>query len=894
MAPQPAAPRAPLASIGVEEDVPAPPKLMVPANAVAVGALEVTAPEPLALPLTGWLLKKRAIRSPATLANFVAGTFMEGLFWRRRYFELNAAQVLYWAPGDEAGPPRGSFPLADVDAVEVIGCEVLLNFAVRKPSGEQRCRRTTLQLMLPSNGEAERWAVAVRDATAAQLRTVLPPGWNVGAMLDTVGARRVAKVPLSPAVVSGVQDMLDLSFFCKRTKDRRGEDMPLRLQVKEVISVQNVAAWMAYAGSRELVQQRTDQGVLTVLVPEILSDTLDASEVLGELGKGANEHWLLHGTTEAAVQGITDTEFRVDLAGTHRGSMYGKAVYLAECSSKADEYAEEGSDGLCRMLVCRAALGRVLVEDARNPSGEDLANRCQGREYDSVCGDRWTAVGTFREFVLYDSSQVYPSYIVLYRRIPQAELLKSIWGITMQSNASTTRELVTHAARLAESHPDPQVRYQISLFLGAEAALVTPALTERLRDERAPLRRTAATTLGNLAAYATLGRSLGLNQEGGDRHDHPVAHAVPALTVCLRDPNDGVRKAAATALKYFRSHAAPAVPALTGLLCDASEDVRTAAASTLEKLGPLAAPAVPALVECLKDPVVGVRRVAAAALGQLGHHALPAVPVLIESLGNIHETVRKAAAGALMNLGEYAAAAVPALVLCLQDDSAAVRQAAALALGHIGLHERHRQPRKFREDPPTDTQAAETIRLLTEALRDANEDVRVAAATSLGRLHKHATSALPLLTKCLRDSNDEVRKAAATSMVQFGKDAAMAVPQLIQCLSDTSAQVRKMAAVALGQISVPSAPVLAALRARLKDPSENVRKASAVSLDRLRRFSKAPSGEDASRKAMLAMVKALGEMLLDSENSDDDGTDGHWLLAPGAMAFVHTAGPSHT
>ena len=37
-------------------------------------------------------------------------------------------------------------------------------------------------------------------------------------------------------------------------------------------------------------------------------------------------------------------------------------------------------------------------------------------EYDSLLGDREQTAGTFREFVIYDSHQIYPEYAIIYRR----------------------------------------------------------------------------------------------------------------------------------------------------------------------------------------------------------------------------------------------------------------------------------------------------------------------------------------------------------------------------------------------------------------------------------------------------------------------------------------------
>ena len=38
-------------------------------------------------------------------------------------------------------------------------------------------------------------------------------------------------------------------------------------------------------------------------------------------------------------------------------------------------------------------------------------------EYDAILGDREASVGTYREFVVFNSSYVYPEYRILYERI---------------------------------------------------------------------------------------------------------------------------------------------------------------------------------------------------------------------------------------------------------------------------------------------------------------------------------------------------------------------------------------------------------------------------------------------------------------------------------------------
>jgi len=112
------------------------------------------------------------------------------------------------------------------------------------------------------------------------------------------------------------------------------------------------------------------------------------------------------------------------LAGTGKGALYGRGLYFAEASSKSDEYAGEdagdalSSKNLHAMLLCRVVCGRILYTDAEKPDAELLERRCAvaSGEHDSVLGDREACRGTYREYVVYQAPQVYPEYIVVYRR----------------------------------------------------------------------------------------------------------------------------------------------------------------------------------------------------------------------------------------------------------------------------------------------------------------------------------------------------------------------------------------------------------------------------------------------------------------------------------------------
>jgi len=129
-----------------------------------------------------------------------------------------------------------------------------------------------------------------------------------------------------------------------------------------------------------------------------------------------NEWYLFHGTNPAAAKAICTSDFKVSRAGSSTGTLYGKGLYFAESITKADEYAKPNESGNYAVLLCRVLGGHVRYTDQITPDQEDLTYSCIEGPYDCVLGDREKTRGTYREFVLFDSEDVYPEYVIEYKR----------------------------------------------------------------------------------------------------------------------------------------------------------------------------------------------------------------------------------------------------------------------------------------------------------------------------------------------------------------------------------------------------------------------------------------------------------------------------------------------
>jgi len=148
---------------------------------------------------------------------------------------------------------------------------------------------------------------------------------------------------------------------------------------------------------------------------------------------------------------------------------------------------------------------------------------------------------------------------------------------------------------------------------------------------------------------------------------------------------------------------------------------RRHAARELASRGSKAREAVPALKEALKDPDKRVRYNAAKSLSRVGSDARQATGALIDALKDSHPGTRYYAAKTLAKLklkGEDGQDAVPGLIGTLKDSNPRTRYYAAKCLKDIG------------------PEAKQATAALMEASRDANKDVRQAAAGALKKLER--------------------------------------------------------------------------------------------------------------------------------------------------------------
>mmetsp|Transcript_23959 Transcript_23959/g.52868 ORF Transcript_23959/g.52868 Transcript_23959/m.52868 type:complete len:641 (-) Transcript_23959:109-2031(-) len=234
----------------------------------------------------------------------------------------------------------------------------------------------------------------------------LPSQWDVA----TLAACQVFHTAVTLETCPGVelfQAMFTQTFCSVTTVDRRGP-MPRGLVVQRVEEVQNVRAWSDYGKTTSWLRSKTTGGLSTpapLLTAQCGQDILKAYS-LPALKPG--EALLLHGTSASNAVSIAGGLFDAKHQ-PNKSQLAGPGVYLGESVAKADEYCDQGRGDLHAMLVCRVYLGHIMEDNQPNPTM--IRKKCWGKGKNSLVMQR-----KYREFVVFDGRQVYPHFLVWYKR----------------------------------------------------------------------------------------------------------------------------------------------------------------------------------------------------------------------------------------------------------------------------------------------------------------------------------------------------------------------------------------------------------------------------------------------------------------------------------------------
>ena len=376
---------------------------------------------------------------------------------------------------------------------------------------------------------------------------------------------------------------------------------------------------------------------------------------------------------------------------------------------------------------------------------------------------------------------------------------ETIWDAIddLGSGVETRAQRNSEIRRIAETHPDPELRGLAEVLLLETASSPTPGLLRFLADEHPSVRAMAAVELAFLQW-----------KDGSDL-------AVPRLLSALTDADAGVRRMAAYSLSVIQSHrleGEDVQKALIRAVHDPAARFNAARAIARTDFGPAARDAAAALTSVLGSSDVETRECIARSLGSLGPDCDAAREALLGLLSDGDRRVGVCSASVLARWGKPS---IPSLGQLSREGDQTTRLMAVFAFGEM--------------DPPV----ADAVLYLVDALSDAAGEVRLEAAHSLAAIGRRAEPAIPALTRLLTDPDPLVRAEAACAIGRVGRAPDETIRRLAVMLADENVNVRLYATLAMAEIGSGVIDARESLLRNLSDAEPLVRVQATLAIRRL-------------------------------------------------------------
>lgn len=128
------------------------------------------------------------------------------------------------------------------------------------------------------------------------------------------------------------------------------------------------------------------------------------------------ERHLFHGTTKEASEDICHNNFDPRMAGLN-GASYGFGSYFATTASFSSTYsAKVGPDQVRHMFLAKVLVGNVSLGRNSYRRPPPLSSKTRQYHLYDTCVDNMDKPTVF---VVFDSCQCYPYYLIKYRDLPK-------------------------------------------------------------------------------------------------------------------------------------------------------------------------------------------------------------------------------------------------------------------------------------------------------------------------------------------------------------------------------------------------------------------------------------------------------------------------------------------
>eukprot|EP00729_Bicosta_minor_P016148 gene16148-12721_t len=254
--------------------------------------------------------------------------------------------------------------------------------SLKTPTAAAATLNTIPMLTNPKHRQSNSTITAATATSTLTTAANAPPYWSAPAQAScrVSGNLQFKEFAETRAMFSPCMQVVNRTYLRVATRDRHGQPLATRLKVVDVLRNENTSLWAKFAAKRRSCRRPGKHS----------------------LAADVNEFYLFHGTSPSGVNGIFNTGFRIDLAGSAAGTAFGNGSYFAECSSKSDEYAQEDANnvmtkGRFALLLCRVVCGNMRHV---TPFDTIAHTKTKAPEHHSLLGDREAAAKTYREFII--------------------------------------------------------------------------------------------------------------------------------------------------------------------------------------------------------------------------------------------------------------------------------------------------------------------------------------------------------------------------------------------------------------------------------------------------------------------------------------------------------------
>ena len=438
--------------------------------------------------------------------------------------------------------PHRAYPLERLASVAAVAGEDADSWDMEIDEGcRQHMSKSLLRLRTPSQESQQEWVNSIQEARNAFARTsatsqlrelrglaagTRPSHWTDQDLVPLRG-------PEHNELLKTLQKALQPGGSLTGRDYQSTAGVGGRPQLARAWRIQNCDLWAQYSAALKHVQHGCNTETPKTEVRELFE------QVAAELGQhhrhaarglvegtgltsSVNEKYLLHSPSNTSLEPIVVHGFDTNFSGSNVGTAFGGGCYFAEDAAKSDQYAQRGgcseedstgyihrrlygpnypppraADGVFYVLLCRVVLGHSVEASttwqrgvwAEGTGRRQLTNIPSIKPLTPFHSLLGTAYPRFREFVVFNSRQILPEYLLAYTRGGQP-LYEQICG---QNVCDQVANANGSSAQPASGLPSLPENLQLTpLQLAVQALTDAERRNAALCSERAQMKDTVA------------------------------------------------------------------------------------------------------------------------------------------------------------------------------------------------------------------------------------------------------------------------------------------------------------------------------------------------------------------------------------------------------------------